>query len=197
MNLIRKQLLSPAMILACVALVVALGGVSYAAGVLPGNSVGTAQLKKGAVSGKKIRKGAVTTAKVMDGSLLANDFKAGQLPPGPQGPQGPQGPRGPEGPQGLQGERGVPGPPASVNVVMRFGATTQVTAGSVATAIATCNAGEIATGGGFFSQPGVEVTTSRPKPLSDGAQATGWQAAVKNNSGSSQNVGAYAMCTPG
>jgi hypothetical protein len=184
MNVIRKQLASPAMIVACVALVVALGGVSYAASVLPSNSVGTAQLKKGAVSGKKLRKGAVTSPKVKDGSLLANDFEAGQLPAGPRGPQGPQ---------GLQGARGLPG---SVNVVTRFSTTTQVTAGSEATSIADCNAGEMATGGGFFTQAGVQVITSRPKPLSNGGHATSWQAAVKNTTGSSQSVGAYAMCTP-
>jgi hypothetical protein len=191
MNVIRRQLASPAMIVACVALVVALGGVSYAAGVLPMNSVGTAQLKKGAVSGKKIRKGAVTSAKVKDGSLLANDFGAGQLPAGPKGPQGLQGER------GLQGEPGLPGPPGHVNAVMRYGITTQVTAGSGMSVTATCNAGEIATGGGFFSQAGVEVINSRPKPLSDGGQATGWQVSVKNNTASSQSFGAYAMCTPG
>jgi len=37
------------MVVACLALTVALGGVSYAAAVLPKNSVGTAQLKKNAV----------------------------------------------------------------------------------------------------------------------------------------------------
>jgi hypothetical protein len=92
MTLIRRQLASPAMIVACVSLVVALGGVSYAAGVLPKHSVGTAQLKKKAVTGAKLKKNAVTAAKVKDGSLLAADFKAGQLPSGPQGPKGDAGP---------------------------------------------------------------------------------------------------------
>ena len=38
---------SPAMLVACAALVVALGGTSYAVTQLPKNSVGTPQLKKG------------------------------------------------------------------------------------------------------------------------------------------------------
>jgi hypothetical protein len=46
--------------------------------VLGKNSVGTPQLKKNAV----------TSAKVKNGSLLAADFKPGQLPSGPQGPKG-------------------------------------------------------------------------------------------------------------
>jgi hypothetical protein len=56
MNAIRTRLPSPALPVAGVALVVALGGVSYAAGVLPNNSVGTAQLKKTAVSAAKLKR---------------------------------------------------------------------------------------------------------------------------------------------
>jgi hypothetical protein len=88
------------MIVACVSLVVALGGVSYAAGALPKNSVGTAQLQKKAVSRAKLKADAVTGAKVKNGSLMAGDFRAGQLPAGPQGPVGPRGPKGGAGARG-------------------------------------------------------------------------------------------------
>jgi hypothetical protein len=81
---------SPAMVIAIVALVVALGGTGYAAVTLPANSVGTAQLKKDAV----------TSLKVKNGSLLRGDFKAGQIPAGPAGPEGPAGGAGPAGPAG-------------------------------------------------------------------------------------------------
>src|SRR5881628_1414132 len=75
---LRRHRPTPSMVVACIALVIALGGTGYAATVLPRNSVGTAQVK--------------------DYSLLNRDFKPGQLRPGPRGPAGPAGPPGPAGP---------------------------------------------------------------------------------------------------
>jgi len=85
---------------ATMALIVALGGTSYAAITLPRNSVGTKQLKPRAVARSDIRANAVTSAKVRNGSLLSKDFKAGQIPAGPAGPAGAPGPVGPAGPAG-------------------------------------------------------------------------------------------------
>lgn len=88
--------LSYANVMATLALFIALGGGAYAAVKLPKNSV--------------------TTVQVKNGSLLARDFKKGQLKAGPagaQGPKGDQGPRGlggPAGPFGPPGEQGLPGP---------------------------------------------------------------------------------------
>jgi hypothetical protein len=85
------------MVVACAALLVALGGTSYAAVLqVPRNSVGTAQLKSNAV----------TSAKVKNGSLLSGDFKPGQIPAGPAGPSGAAGPAGPAGPPGAAGPTG-------------------------------------------------------------------------------------------
>ena len=58
----RQSMSSPAMVVAIIALVFALGGGAYAALKLPRNSV--------------------TTREVKDRSLLAKDFKKGQLPAG-------------------------------------------------------------------------------------------------------------------
>ena len=107
-----RRHIHPATVIACLALVIALSGTSYAAFVLPANSVGSKQLKRNAVSGKKIARNAVTGVKVKNGTLLGADFKAGQLPAAPQGPQGdpgPQGPKGDTGPQGPKGDTGLPG----------------------------------------------------------------------------------------
>jgi hypothetical protein len=90
MRIINRGRPSPAIVIASLALLVALGGTSFAAvtAVLPRNSVGTPQLKNGAV----------TAAKVKAGTLLASNFKAGQLTAGPAGAAGPTGPAGPAGP---------------------------------------------------------------------------------------------------
>jgi hypothetical protein len=60
---------SPAMIVACLALGIALGGTSYAAITLPRNSVGTKQLKKNAVTGPKVKNNSLTGADVLESKL--------------------------------------------------------------------------------------------------------------------------------
>jgi hypothetical protein len=110
MRRILNQRPSPSMVVAFIALLVALGGTGYAATQLPKNSVGSKQLKNNAVTAKKIKKGAVNSKKVKNGSLLRADFKAGQVPAGPQGLPGPKGDQGLPGPKGDQGPAGtVPG----------------------------------------------------------------------------------------
>ena len=74
------------MVVACIALLLAMSGTGYAITRLPRNSV--------------------TTVQVKDRSLLARDFKRGQLPRGAVGPPGPAGPTGPAGPAGPAGSSG-------------------------------------------------------------------------------------------
>jgi hypothetical protein len=74
------------MVVACIALLLATTGTGYAVTRLPRNSV--------------------TTVQVKDHSLLARDFKQGQVPRGPAGPAGAAGPAGPAGPTGPAGPAG-------------------------------------------------------------------------------------------
>ena len=60
---------SPAMVVACVALLVALGGTSYAAIRLPANSVGTRHIKNGAVTSLKIKNNTITGSDVREATL--------------------------------------------------------------------------------------------------------------------------------
>jgi hypothetical protein len=79
MNQLPRLRPSPAMVVACIALSVALGGTSYAAIKLPKNSVGTKQLKKNAVIGPKLKANAVTGAKVAGNSLTGADVNEATL----------------------------------------------------------------------------------------------------------------------
>ncbi len=79
---------SPALVVSCVALLVALTGTSVAAvNALAPNSVGALQLRPNAVTNAKIKNNAVNSSKVANRSLLRSDFAPGQLPAGPTGPQ--------------------------------------------------------------------------------------------------------------
>jgi hypothetical protein len=83
MSVLKRFRPSPAMVVASLALLLALGGTGYAAIKLPRNSV--------------------TTIQVKDRSLLARDFAVGQIPRGAVGPAGAAGPAGPAGPAGSAG----------------------------------------------------------------------------------------------
>ena len=69
----KERLPSPAMVLACLALLLVLGGTSGAAVTQapPNNSVGTAQLKNNAVTGAKIKSSAVVAAKIASDAVVA------------------------------------------------------------------------------------------------------------------------------
>ena len=65
---------SPALVVAVIALIVALGGTGYAAVVLPAHSVGTEQLKRGAVTTRAIHRSAITGSKVKNNTLTRRDI---------------------------------------------------------------------------------------------------------------------------
>ena len=99
MRFLKSLRLSPATVIATIALMVALAGTGYAATSLPRNSVGNAQLQSNAV----------TTSKVKNASLLKVDFAANQIPRGLRGPAGAPGPPGAPGAKGATGPAGPAG----------------------------------------------------------------------------------------
>jgi hypothetical protein len=188
--------------------------------VLPKNSVGAAQLKKNAVSGKKLAAkavtgaklapNAVTGAKVADASLLAADFQAGQLQPGPQGPKGdrgPQGPKGdpgiqgPKGDQGLQGVQGIqgypgskgpkgdPGTPGVSGLETVYGASKSIAVGAVVSVSVTCPAGKKLVSGGPDTNGLPHLLIIYSVPGSD----TTWSVTARNV-GSDGTLRAWAIC---
>lgn len=109
-----RRLPSPALIVATIALIIALGGTSVAAVALTRGSVTTAHLRNGAVTAPKVASNAIVSSKVKDGSLLARDFKPGTLPAGAQGPKGDP---------GAPGAPGAKGNPAVISLANSGGGT--------------------------------------------------------------------------
>jgi hypothetical protein len=202
MRSITSRRPSAALVVAFVALLVALGGTSYAAVALPKNSVGSAQIKRAAVGNGKLAGNSVTSGKVKDGSLLSQDFKAGQLPAGPAGPAGPIGPKGDKGDRGLQGlqgekgekgDQGIPGPQGSPGVSghqLVTGPAVDVADGASVQTSVTCPAGKRVMGGGYGVTSSAGITTNRSAPNS----TTSWFVRVTNNSGASRTINAQAIC---
>jgi len=192
----KPQHLTFANVVAFIALFVALGGVSWAAVTLPAGSVGTRQLKPGAVNSGKVR----------DGSLLARDFKIGQLPRGATGDTGPKGdigPKGDTGPKGDSGPKGDPGAPGPTHFVVRQSSADDIPGGGGQVLFRVqCAAGEQAVGGGAgvgASGTASELEQSFPigndgVPLADGDTPTGWESFVKNTSAAAAAATAYAVC---
>lgn len=202
---------SPAMIVACLALLVALSGTGMAAATQLGrNSVGTLQLKDRAVTNAKLRNNAVNSAKVAARSLLRSDFAPGQLPAGPVGPQGPAGPAGAAGATGPAGPAGVVGPvtvrQASVDVP---GSAADALPGGpngfwiTRTVNTSCNSNEkaMSAGTGWSADADdLELATVYVKPVvASNGTVTGFTAKGANNARDGQNhtFTLYVLCYTG
>jgi len=188
---------SPAMVVACIALLVALGGTSVAAvSQLARNSVGPRQLQFGAVTNPKIRNNAVTSAKVANRSLLRADFAAGQLPAGPTGPQGPAGPAGAAGAAGPAGVIGA------ITVRTNFVSVVDATAGdgifNTARVQQNCSGNERAISAGTsWGDDGNDlalVTQELEPSLNPQNQVVGFVAVGGSDAGGSSNFTVHVLC---
>ncbi len=174
--------LSFANVMSMTAVMIALGGTGYAAG-LAKNSVGSTQIKAKAVKNSDLGDSAVTSGKVKNGSLQAQDFALGQIPAGPagqagaKGATGEKGATGDKGATGAQGPIGLPGADGAdglLNGVVVRRVDVALPAGDNATdpgaptsGFATCAAGETIIGGSANignvpDPPDSEVVVSRP-----------------------------------
>lgn len=188
----RLRRLSPATVIAVVALVFALGGTALASGYI------------------------ITNVKQIKPSVLKR-LRGNRGMRGPRGLPGAQGVKGDTGSSGPQGTKGDTGPSGPANVVVRWSAAVNDphTGTVVTNAYAYCHAGEHLVGGGGNvegSAPGVWETfliDSNPSDgtvqgvPADGSQtSTGtgtgsWHVKATNQSGSGGNdvtLHAYALC---
>ena len=148
----RLRHLSYANVMATIAVFMALGGGAYAATQLPAN----------AVKARNIAAGAVSSSKVKNHSLLARDFKPGQLQRGAAGPQGAQGPQGPQGPQGDPGTDGKDGRDGALGYNVVFQDFTFPAGASRKSFALRCSSGDVPLGGGGSMPFGLHILTSMP-----------------------------------
>lgn len=172
--------LTYANVLSTLCLFMLLGGGAYAASTLPSNSVGTEQIQRDgvtkpdiavdAVGPKEIREGAVKSSEVRDGSLKCIDFDDSEIcEPAVSG--------------GL-----------TTTIARSHVETDEMTCNpndmggkscsGAETVTASCNPGEVATGGSASAPPPevrtvTEVTDDRPDPVS--GVPTGWTAEASSS----------------
>ena len=181
MRRLRPRRPSPALVVACVALIVALSTTGYAAVVLPRNSVGSRQIKPGAVTSGKVRNG---TLKLVDVSPAVRGMLTGtaggqgaQGPPGPTGPKGPTGPTGPKGATGATGPKGTTGPagptgPPGISGYALVEKSASTTSSFLAVQVNCPSGTRPLGGGGGTPTPGAGVSVRNSFPV--GGSQPGW-----------------------
>ena len=213
---------SPALIISVIALVIALGGTSFAAFRLPAGSVRTRELANGAVSGAKIKRGAVTGSKVARNSLTGANINLGTLGAVPSATNAghattadtaTNASHATNATHATSADSATTASAASAlgSVAYRFDtsagavdvpacADNPCTADQVGTsfAIATCPQGTVAIGGGGETfDAGVELSGSFPLTFSFAGQTqpNAWQADVDNWLQTGSKVDYYVVCT--
>ncbi len=100
-----RRLLSPSMLVAMAAVILAVGGTASAAKLIGGS-----QIRNGSLTGADVRSNSIPGSDLRRASITAGRLSAGvrkQL--GATGAAGPAGPAGPQGPKGEAGVKGDPG----------------------------------------------------------------------------------------
>lgn len=182
--------LSPATVIATLALLFALSGTAVAAGVVTG-----AQILNGSIGSIDVMNESLRTVDVKNGTLLPEDFKGKKLPKGPQGAQGAQGPQGAAGPQGPAGPAGPAGPQGQAGLSQVTVVTAESASDSDGSKFvdAHCPAGKRIIGGGATLVGAYgDIALDENTPLN----ATTWRAMgfEINATGSNWSVRSHAIC---
>ncbi len=186
----RKRFrLSPALVISCVALFLAIGGTTLATAR---NTVRSPQIVDGTIRTVDIHDGAVTSAKVADNSLTADDLAANSVGTEEIAPNAVNNAKiAPNAVGATQIAPHAVGAGQLGTVTVRTSSTNPIAAGADGSVSVNCAAGEqVLSGGGQPGNFGVEMTSSIP-------QSNGWLYQAKNNNGAASTITAYAVCLAG
>ena len=180
--------LSYSRVVATLALFVALGGSSFAAPARDAASklISGKRIKNNSIASADIKNNSIRSGDVRNRSLLAKDFKAGQLPAGPQG---------------------APGPAGGTGRLTYVAKNTTVPADTFNSVQALCPIGQYPTGGSadiesYIGDP-AELTVNQQRPDVDepppgGTGRAGWAVIVDNDSDTaSATIRVQAICAVG
>ena len=182
------RLPSPSMAVAMTALVVSLGGTTFAATQLAANSVGPTQLKKNAVTRVKIAKSAVDGSKIANGSVTDLDLANGSITGAKIKAQTLTGVASANTAAVANGLAKVTYKTAAGSVPASTGA------GSFPSSDATvqCDAGQSVLGGGANVESDNTQFVNDTHPVG----TNGWTARVFNQDGVPHGFTVYAICAP-
>lgn len=185
--------LTYANVMSTIAVFLALGGGAYALS-LPRNSVTASQIVKNGVGASEIKRNAVRSAEVKNFTLLAEDFKGGQIPAGPPGKDGVNG---------------------AANVTYRSASTAPMAQGLYGRITVGCDSGERLIGGGAgfpyagngapgyteytqlaASAPGIltNATFHTARAIKPGETPDVWYAGGYQGEANTRTLTAYAIC---
>jgi hypothetical protein len=166
-----RRALTPANVIACLALFFALGGTGWAGQVIGASSVGTTQLKSGAVTAGKLAPAAVTRSKIGNGAVGSDALAKG----------------------GVTADKlaaGVVGGVAGAKLSTVNSAATPLPLDSIGTPVSVaCASGQKAVGGGWSS--GLYAAPIAEGPTVDGS---GWTVTFESAPTTAATVSVSAIC---
>jgi hypothetical protein len=156
------------------------------------NAIGAEQIAAGAVTSSELRSKAVKNVNIADNAVRTANIANGAVTR-PKIATGAV-----TGAQILDGSITAAdlGAGAALPKVVVRTTTATVPDGPASEIAIACGTGEAALSGGYSSVPpaNANVLQNRPTPAADGARPTGWSVIVKNSTGSSTQISAYAIC---
>jgi hypothetical protein len=139
--------------------------------VLGGGAYAAVRLPKNSVGTRQLKNGAITLAKLKASTKRAL-----------------KGAMGPQGPTGATGAPGTPGAPGATKVIVRSGFE------GAGQAVASCQAGEVATGGGGVATEAESWVWDSTPVQANGEVPRAWEAQAEDTGGNPAGVVAYVIC---